>query len=54
MQILGVNNCLTIFHISKTMGHIYTPEKTVRQFSIGYMPSPSLHINKMFKTQTEK
>ena len=36
------------------MVHIYTIDKNVNQFSIGYMINPYLHINKMFKTQVEK
>ena len=54
MPILGVNNSLPILHMYKIMVHIYTTDKTVHQFAIGYMMNPSLHINKMFKTQVEK
>ena len=51
MTIVGVNHCLTILHMFKIMVHIYTTENTIHQFSIVYMINPSLHINKMFKTQ---
>ena len=54
MPIVGVNQRLPIIHISKIMVHIYTIYKTVHQFAIGYSINPSLHINKMFKTQVEK
>ena len=54
MPIVGVNIHLPILHMSKIMVHIYTTDKTVHQFYIGYMINPSLHINKIFKTQVEK
>ena len=53
MPIVGVNQSLPIIHMSKIMVHIYTIDKTVHQFAIGYSINPSLHINKMFKTQVE-
>ena len=49
MPIVGVNHRLPILHMYKIMVHIYTTEKTVHKFSIGYMINPSLHINKIFK-----
>ena len=54
MTIVGVNNSLPILHPSKIMVHIYTTGKTIHKFSTGYMINPSLHFNKMFKTQVEK
>ena len=54
IPIVGVNNRLPILHMSKRMVHIYTTEKTVHKLAIGYMVNPSLHVNKMFKTQVEK
>ena len=36
------------------MVHIYTTEKTIHQFVIGYMINPSLEFNKIFNTQVEK
>ena len=53
MPIVGVNHRLPILYMSKIMVHIYTTDKTVHQFSIDYMINPSLHINKMIKTQVE-
>ena len=53
MPIVGVNHRLPILHMSKIMVHIYTEDKTVHQFAIGYMINPSLHFNKMFTTQVE-
>ena len=36
------------------MVHIYSAEKYVNQFEIGYMINPSLHINNIFRTQVQK
>ena len=36
------------------MVHIYTTEKTIHQFAIGYMIEPSLYFNNIFKTKVEK
>ena len=54
MTIVGVNNRLTILHLSKIMVHIYNTGKTIHPFSICYMINPSLKFNKIFKTQVEK
>ena len=54
IPIVGVNHRLPILHISNRMIYIYSTEKTVHQFSIGYMINPSIHINKIFKTKIEK
>ena len=53
MPIVGVNNSLPILHPSKIMVHIYTTDKTVHKFAIGYMINHYLRINKIFKTQVE-
>ena len=54
MPIVGVNHRLPILHMSKIMVHIYTKEKTIHQFAIGYMINPSLHINRVFREQVQK
>ena len=54
MPIVGVKNRLPILHMSKIMVYIFSTEKNVNQFAIGYMINPSLHINKMFKTKVKK
>ena len=54
VPILGVNHSLPILHMSKIMVHIYSTEKTIHQFAIGYMINPSLHINNTFRTLVEK
>ena len=54
MPIVGVNNYLTILHLSKIMVHIYTTGKTINHFAIGYMINPSLKFNNTFRTQVEK
>ena len=33
--------------------YIYTTEKQMNQFAIGYMINPSLHINNVFREQVE-
>ena len=54
MPIVGVNHRLPILHTSKIMVHIYSKEKTVHKFDIGYMISPSLRINNVFRTQFQR
>ena len=53
IPIVGVNHRLAILHLSKRMVHNYTTEKTIHQFTIGYMINPSLNFNKIFRTQVE-
>ena len=54
MTMVGVNHRLPILYLSKIIVHIYTTENTIYLFAIGYMINPSLHFNKIFKTQVEK
>ena len=54
MTLLGVNHGIPILHMPKRMVYIYSTDNTVHKFAIGYMINPSLHINKIFKTQVEK
>ena len=35
------------------MVHIYTTDKTMNQFAIGYIINPSLRLNNAFRTQIE-
>ena len=51
MPIVGVNHRLHILNMSKIMVYIYSTEKTVHQFAIGYMINLSINIKTMFKTQ---
>ena len=53
MPIVGVNDRLPLLHLSKIMVHIYTTEKTIRQFTIGYMINSSLHINRIFREKIQ-
>ena len=53
MEIVGVNHSLPILHMSKIMVHIYSTEKTIHQFAIGYMINPSLRINRIFRKQVQ-
>ena len=54
MPMVEVNNTLPILHLSKRMVHIYTTEKTIHQFSIGYMMNHSININRVFREQVQK
>ena len=45
IPIVGFNHRLPTLHMSKMTVHVYTTDKTVHQFSIGYMINPSLHIS---------
>ena len=40
IPIVGVNNRLSLLHLSKRMVHIYTTEKTIHKFEIGCMINP--------------
>ena len=54
MPIVGVNYRLPILHMSKIMVYCYTTGKTINQFAIGYIISPSLNFYNAFRTQVEK
>ena len=45
MQIVGVNNCIPILHMSKIMVYCYTTGRTIITFLIYYMVNPSLKFN---------
>ena len=53
LQLLGVNNCQPLLHMSKIQVYLYTTYKRVKNISIGYMINPTLHINKVFREQVE-
>ena len=54
MPTVGVNHRQPILHMYKRMVHYYTTDKTINQFSIGYMINPSLKFNNVLITQVEK
>ena len=54
MQIVAVNNSKHLIHITKLMVHCYTTNKTVIQFTIGYMINPQPKFNNVFITNVEK
>ena len=45
--LVGVNDNLEIFNLSKTFVYIDRTEKLMNQFSIGYMNNPTLNVNKV-------
>ena len=50
----GVNHCQPIVHMSKIIVHIYSTDKHINKFAIGYIINPSLHVNKVFREKVEK
>ena len=40
MPLLGVNQYLTILHMSKTTVHGYSTDESINQFEIGYIVNP--------------
>ena len=48
--LLGLYNSQLIFNMSKILVYIYTTDKQINQFGIGY---PTLHIYKLFRGQVE-
>ena len=40
LPLLGVNHRQTLMHMSKRLVYIYTTEKLINQFAIGYMINP--------------
>ena len=54
LPLLGINHRQPLIHMSKILVCIYTTEKKINQFSIGYMTNPSLRVNKVFREQVEK
>ena len=53
LPLLGTNNILPILHMAKPFIRIEETGKRINEFDIGYMISPSLHVNKSFKEQVE-
>ena len=53
MPLVGVNHRKPILHMSKIMVHCYSTDETINQFVIGYIVSPSLNCNKVFRVQVE-
>ena len=49
ITIVGVDHRPPIFYLSKIMVHIYTTEKNIDQFAIGYMINLSLHIDRLLR-----
>ena len=47
--LLGVNHRQPLIHIYKILVYLYTTEKQISQFSIGYMVNPKIHVNKVFR-----
>ena len=54
LPLLGVNHRQPVLHIYKILVYLYTTNKRINQFAIGYMINPTLHSNKAFREQVEK
>ena len=40
--------------MSKILVYLYTTEKRINQFAIGYIINPKIHVNNVFREQVEK
>ena len=54
LPLLGVNHLQPIIYMYKRLVYLYTTDKKIIQFAIGYMIDTPLHINKVFIEQAEK
>ena len=54
MPLVGVNHRQPILHMSEIMVHCYSINKSINKFAIGYMTTPSLNCNKVFRRQVKK
>ena len=52
--LLGVNNRQPLIHMSKILVYLYTTEKRINQFVIGYVINPTLQVNKVFREKFEQ
>ena len=53
LPLLGVNHRQYLLNMYKILVYIYTSEKRINQFEIGYMIKPTLHVNKVFREQVK-
>ena len=53
LALLGVNHSQPILHMYKIFVYIYTTDKQINQFEIGYMINPTLQVNKVFREQVK-
>ena len=53
LPLVGVNNYLTLLHMSKTFVYMNSIENYMNQFAIGFMVNPKLHVDKAFKYQVK-
>ena len=49
LTLLGANHLQPIINMSKRLVYLYTTNKQINQFEIGYMVNPSLHVDKLFR-----
>ena len=49
LLLLGVYYRQTILQRSKILVYLYTEDKKINQFVIGYMINPTLRVTKLFK-----
>ena len=54
LPLLGVNGRLPLFHICKNIVYFHYTEELINEFLVGYMVTPILRVNKVFKEQVKK
>ena len=54
LSLLGANHRLPLFHMGKRFIWINETKKSIDEFTIGYIISLGLNVNKYFKEQMEK
>ena len=54
LSLLGVNNCLPLFHMAKRFIWLNEKKKRMNEFTIGYMINPGLNVNRDFREKVEK
>ena len=47
--LLGVNHCQPVLHMFRILVYLYTADKHINQFGIGYMINPTFKVNKVFR-----
>ena len=54
LPLLGVNNCLPLFHKNKIFIWLEETKECINEFLIGYMINPNLNMNKPFRKKLDK
>ena len=49
LPLIGVKHRQPIVHMYKRLVYLYTTDKQVNQFAVGFMINPSLHVKRVFR-----